>query len=170
MALVYDELRRLARAYMGRERSDHTLEPTALVNEACVRLLGAADASWNNRQHLMSCAAQQMRRVLVDHARARSADKRFGGAIIRLTGSELEMPVTIGVEEILALEEALDRLSRLDPRQCRVVELRYFIGLSEEETAEILGVTIRTVRRDWAHAKAALARYLRLKVANVPGT
>jgi RNA polymerase sigma factor (TIGR02999 family) len=155
---MYQELRRLAAAYMARERSDHTLQPTALLNEACLRLLGKG-VSWKDRQHFTACAAQQMRRILVDHARGRNAQKRGGEEIFRVT-AEPAAPVALTSIDLLALDEALEVLMKLDPRQGRIVELRYFGGFSEEEIAQVLNIAVRTVRRDWAHAKATLARHL----------
>lgn len=156
---TYQELRRLARNYMARERRDHTLQPTALVNEACIRLLGQNEVDWADRQHFLACAAQQMRRVLLDHARAHAAQKR-GGDKVRVTTQELEAPGSLSSIEIIALDQALTALSEVDPRQARIVELRYFAGLTAEEIAEVLNVGIRTVRRDWVHARALLVRHL----------
>jgi RNA polymerase sigma factor (TIGR02999 family) len=151
--LVYAELRRIARIHMGRERQSHTLQPTALVNEAYVRLV-KDDRDWQNRAHFYGTAAQVMRRILVDHARARLAHKRGGGAEpIEL--SDLPAPFE-NAEKMLALDEALQRLSLLDARQSRVVELRFFGGMTEEEIAGILDVSTRTVKRDWNMARAWL--------------
>jgi RNA polymerase sigma-70 factor (ECF subfamily) len=160
IAITYDELRRLAAVYMSRERRDHTLQPTALLNEACIRLLGAGSILWNDRKHFFACAAQQMRRILVDHARARHAAKRGGEELVRVGELAAATPTALTSVQLLALNDALEALSREDPRQGRVVELRYFGGFSEEEIADILNVAVRTVRRDWAHAKATLARTL----------
>lgn len=157
--LVYDELRRLARSYMRRQREGHTLEATALVNEAYLRLIDAREVRWQNRAHFFAVSAQVMRRVLVDLARSRSSLKRGGGAPFITFNEELEAASERGTE-ILALDEALEALARLDPRQAQVVELRYFGGLSEEETAEVLKVSSRTVRRDWNLARAWLRREL----------
>ena len=157
---LYQELRRLASAYMARERGGHTLQPTALVNEACIRLLGQDANSWNDRQHFFACAAQQMRRVLLDHARARKAQKRGGDELFEVSGSEPAATQSLTVTDMIALDEALNLLAEQDPRQCRIVELRYFAGFSEEEIADIMKIGVRTVRRDWAHAKATLARHL----------
>jgi|RhiMetdeSRZDD1v2_1073273.scaffolds.fasta_scaffold352572_2 RNA polymerase sigma-70 factor, ECF subfamily len=160
IATLYQELRRVAGIYMSRERGGHTLQPTALVNEACIRLLGQDASSWNDRQHFFACAAQQMRRVLLDYARARNAHKRGGDVLFCLTTTEPAAPTALTAEDMLALDEALDILSKIDPRQCRIVELRYFSGLSEEQIAQVMNITVRTVARDWAHAKATLARHL----------
>jgi RNA polymerase sigma-70 factor, ECF subfamily len=158
-ALVYSDLRRVARKLMSRERPDHTLQPTALVNEAYLRLLAQDDRDWNNRVHFFSVAAQCMRRILVDHARSRSAEKRRGNlAKVDLENACLAM--NDRSDEILALDQALDRLAALDPRQSRIVELRFFAGLSEDEIASVMGVSIRTVKREWSFAKAWLKREL----------
>ena len=153
LPLVYAELRRIARNQMRREREGHTLQPTALVHEAFLRLVDQDDATWQNRAHFFGVAAQVMRRLLVDHARRRRAAKR--GIPITLDEALLHPPGSAAVptEEILAVDQALDRLARLDARQASVVELRYFGGLSVEETAEVLGVAERTVKLDWAMAK-----------------
>ncbi|MCW5979533.1 MAG: sigma-70 family RNA polymerase sigma factor [Bryobacteraceae bacterium] len=150
--LVYAELRRIARIHMGRERQN-TLQPTALVNEAYLRL-AKDDRTWRNRGHFYNVAAQAMRRILVDRARAKLAQKRGAGA------HQIEIPdftaPYVDAEKMLALDEALLRLSRLDARQCRVVELRFFGGMTEEEIAEYLDVSVRTVKRDWNVARAWL--------------
>ena len=149
--LVYQELHRLAETYMHRERKDHTLQPTALINEAYLRL-AREDIDWQNREHFIGVAANVMRRVLVDHARARNAAMR-GGGLVRV---ELEDNVAVSEErsdEVLLLDDALTRLEALNPRQARVVELRYFGGLSVEQVASILGVAPRSVKRDWALAR-----------------
>jgi RNA polymerase sigma factor (TIGR02999 family) len=157
--LVYDELRRLARRYMRHERPDHTLQPTALVNEAYLRLVEQREITWQNRAHFFGVAAQLMRRILVDHARARLAQKRGGAQ------QEISLDVAIAFfpaqsEQFLALNEALDRLSQLDPRQVRIVELKFFGGLTDEEVAEVLAISPRTVKRDWGVARAWLFREL----------
>ena len=159
LPLVYAELHRLAKAYMRRERPDHTLQATALINEAYLRLLGD-DITWKNRAHFIGLAAHVMRRVLVDYARAHNADRRAGG----LKRVELHEELAIAPEqlaEVALLDEALNRLAVENPRQARVVELRYFGGLSVEEAAEILGIAPRSVKRDWALARIRLARELR---------
>ena len=152
--LIYDELRRLAAHYMRSERPDHTLQATALVHEAYIRLVGQ-DVDWQNRAHFFAVAAQIMRRVLVDYARAAKAGKRSG----KLHRIPLETALVYAEEqsgELVALDEALDRLQKWDPRQSRIVELRFFGGLSVEETAEVLGISTRTVKRDWSMARAWL--------------
>ncbi len=156
MPLVYTELRHLAGHYLRAERIGHTLQPTALVHEAYLRLVGQDRADWQNRAHFMGVAAQLMRRILVDYARRRLAGKRGGIAVkVDLDGVDLGAG-TPKLEEILAVDEALRRLSELDPQQGRVVELRYFAGLTVEETGEALGISTRTVKRDWAVAEAWL--------------
>jgi RNA polymerase sigma-70 factor, ECF subfamily len=157
MSVVYDELRRLAASYLRRERSDHTLQPTALVNEAYLRLVEQQNVSWQNRHHFFGAAAQLMRRILVDHARGHLAEKRGSGfakvALTEAIAMSREQPA-----ELLALDESLTRLAAQDPQQGRVVELRVFAGLSVEETAAILQISTATVKRDWAMAKAWLLR------------
>ena len=155
--LVYSELREQAARYLRRERRGHTLQTTALINEAYVRLIDAKDVHWQNRAHFFAIAANLMRRVLVDHARRRNAEKR-GGAQIRLTLSDVvAMTEETGVD-LLAIDEALDRLAAIDPQQARVVELRFFSGLSVEETAAALGISAKTVKRDWSVARAWFRR------------
>jgi RNA polymerase sigma factor (TIGR02999 family) len=160
MEAVYGELRRLARAYLRRERVDHTLPPTALIHEAYLKLVDQKRVRWRNRAHFFAIAAHQMRRILVDHARAHRAAKRGGGAAIPLTGIEIagrEPPIL----DVLELETALDKLAGLDHRQSRLVELRFFGGLTVEETAAVLGVAPITVKRDWELARTWLYRELR---------
>lgn len=158
--LVYDELRRLAARYLSRERSDHTLQATALVNEAYLRLVDQTRVNYQSRAHFYGVAAQVMRHILVDHARARAADKR-GGAAVRLS---LEDVVEILPEQraadLVALDEALNALAKFDKRKSQVVELRFFGGLQEEEIAAYLGVSVRTVLRDWKMARLWLYREL----------
>ena len=154
---VYDELRRLATSYLRRERVDHTLQPTALVHEAYLRL-AAQDVSWRNREHFVSVAAQMMRRVLVDHARGHVRDKRGGG--LKLAIADMDCLAPAEGNDLLALDEALQRLARRYPQKSRVVELRFFGGLSIEETARVLQVSDSTVERDWKFARAWLAREL----------
>ena len=157
MPLVYDELHRLARHQMRNERPDHTLQATALVHEAYLRLVSQSDRTWQNRAHFIGVAAQVMRRILIDHARAHRATKREG----MLQRVPLEEPLLFTEqqsEELLALNEALERLAQIDARQSRVVELRFFGGLTVEETAEALGMSSKTVKRDWNVARAWLHR------------
>lgn len=150
--LVYKELRRLAGHYMRGERIGHTLQPTALVHEAYLRLVGQDRVEWQNRAHFMAMAATMMRRILVNYAERRHAGKR--GQPVKVDDEWFGRAGDL--EEIAAVDEALGRLSELDPQQGRVVEMRYFGGLSVEETAEVLGVSPRTVKRDWATAKVWL--------------
>ena len=156
MPLVYVELRRQASGYLRRERSNHTLQPTALINEAYLKLIDQRDVKWQNRAHFFAIAAQAMRRILVDHARERKREKR-GGAAENLP---IDEALTIVSEEkavdLVALDEALNKLVTFDERQAKVVELRYFSGLSIDETAAVLNVSNVTIRRDWNMAKAWL--------------
>jgi RNA polymerase sigma factor (TIGR02999 family) len=162
MPLVYRELRRLAGHCMRDERTGHTLQATALVHEAYLRLVGQDRADWQNRAQFLAVAAQLMRRILVDHARRRAAAKRAGAA--SLEDAHLNRGANLGqAEEILAVEEALLSLGRWDERQARVVELRYFGGLSVEETAEAMGISPRTVKTDWTMAKAWLREQLAVR-------
>ncbi len=157
--LVYDELRRIAVRHMRRERVEHTLQPTALVNEAYVRLVDQTRVDWNGRTHFLAVASQAMRRLLIDHARGRGRDKR-GGDLRRVELDDaLEHPATFD-GDVLAVHEALERLAGFDERQAKVVELRYFGGLGVDEVAEALGVSKRTVEAEWTHAKAWLQREL----------
>jgi len=154
--LVYDELRRIAHRYARRERNGHTLQTTALVNEAYLRLAGTKNIEWQNRSHFFAVTAQVMRNVLIDHARRRLYAKRGGQAQqVPIDEVSLEMSEK-RADELVVLDEALSDLANLDPRKARVVELRYFGGLSLEETAEVLGISLMTVRRDWRAAKAWL--------------
>ena len=155
MPLVYGELRRLARQCMGRERRDHTLQTSALVNEAYLRLVDQKNVAWQGRAHFFGIAARLMRQVLVDYARRRGYAKR-GGDARRVSLDEAMIVSEERAAEVVALDEALESLAGVDPRKSQVVELRFFGGLSIEETAEVLGVSEGTVRRDWALAKAWL--------------
>jgi RNA polymerase sigma factor (TIGR02999 family) len=159
LPLVYDELHRMAAHYMRGERPGHTLQTSALVNEVYLRLADYKQMQWQDRAHFFAVAAQAMRRILIDFARARQNLKRGGGAE-RVSLDEALVVTPAGGTDLLALDEALGRLDKLNPRQARMVELRYFGGLSEEELAEVLGVTTRTVRRDWSLARAWLYREL----------
>lgn len=160
--MVYAELRRQARVQLSRERATHTLQPTALVHEAFLRLVDQRSARWRNRAQFFGVAAQLMRRILVDHARARDAAKRGGGAVRIPLDEASEDAATAQIPEVdvLLVDEALERLASLDERQARVVELRYFGGLSVEEAAAVLDVSEITIKRDWAMAKAWLFREL----------
>ena len=154
--LVYGELHKLAVHYMRAERGDHTLQPTALVHEAYMRLVDQRNASWQNRSHFFGIAAQAMRRILVDHARRKRAGKREGGDRVTLDESVAEAPQRS--VDLIAVDDALNKLAALDPRQARVVELRFFGGLDIEQTAESLGISPATVKRDWTFARAFLQR------------
>lgn len=168
LPLVYAELRAQAVRYMRRERRDHTLQPTALVHEAYVRLIGQAGVSWQNRAHFFGLAAEMMRRILVDHVRKHHAAKRPGAAL-RVAWDE-RVGATPPLDcELLLLDQALAELAARDPRQARVVELRYFGGLSEQETAEVLTISRATVTRDWHVARAWLFRRMTLGVTEVQG-
>lgn len=156
LPLVYEELRRVARRHLRRERPDHTLQTTALVNEAYLRLIDQGAAEVEDRCHFVALASHLMRQILVDHARARLAKKRDGGC--RVTLAEDVPAAAPGEIDVLAVDDALDRLAVLDAQQARVVELRYFGGLSIRETSEVLGVSEATVKRDWATARAWLHR------------
>jgi RNA polymerase sigma factor (TIGR02999 family) len=153
--LVYDELRRMAHRYVQRERDGQTLETTALVNEAYLRLVDQQKIDWQNRAHFFAVTARVMRHVLIDHARKRHYLKH-GGAVQQVALEEANAMTEVRAAELVALDEALDELMKLDPRKSRVVELRYFGGLSLEETADVLEISIMTVRRDWRTAKAWL--------------
>jgi RNA polymerase sigma factor (TIGR02999 family) len=159
MPIVYEELRRLARQYMRRERAGHTLQTTALVNEAYLRLIDQSRAHWQNRTHFFAVAAQLMRRILVDHARTRVRVKR-GGSQPKASLDEAVVLSDAPTVDLLAIDEALERLAALDERKSRIVELRFFGGLSIEETAEVLKISPGTVMHDWTLAKAWLYRAL----------
>jgi RNA polymerase sigma factor (TIGR02999 family) len=157
--LVYDELRRMARRYMKQQPAGHTLQTTALIHEAYLRLVGQKEKHWGNRAHFFAVAAQAMRHILVDYARARKMAKRGGGAY----QVSLDEALVIGPEggdDLVALNDALDALAKLDRRQSQVVELRFFGGLTEEEISEVLNVSTRTVRSDWRLARSWLLREL----------
>ena len=160
LPLVFDELHRLARGYLRRERPQHTLQPTALVNEAYLRLVDQAHVRWQNRAHFFGIAANLMRQILVDHARERAADKRGGPAQQRLSLTQAERVVRQQEVDVLALDEALDKLAAFDAQQGRVVELKFFGGLTIEEIAEVLGISHATVEREWKLARAWLRREL----------
>ena len=160
--LVYDELRRLARRYLRRERRDHTLQSAALVNEAYLRLIRQEHPQWQNRAHFFGVASQLMRHILVDHARNRAAAKRGAGAPRLTLDPDIALPQERDVD-LMALDDALNQLAALDPQQSRLVELRFFGGLSIEETSVVLGVSPATVKREWATARAWLQREMRNK-------
>jgi len=157
LPLVYNELHRQAAAYLRRERAGHTLQTTALIHEAYVRLVDQKNVHWQNRAHFFGIAAQLMRRILVDHARTKKRVKR-GGSDIRVSLSEVTIKAAARDLDIVALDEALERLALIDEQQSRIVELRFFSGLTVEETAEVLGISPATVKRDWSMAKAWLHR------------
>jgi RNA polymerase sigma factor (TIGR02999 family) len=157
MPIVYDELRRLANHYLRQERKDHTLQSTALVNEAYLRLAGQSPPQWQNRAHFFGIAARVMRQILVEYARGRSAAKRGGGATKITLDNTIALPQQINVD-VVALDKALSELSQLDEQQGRIVELRFFGGLTIEDTSEVLGVSPATVKRDWVTARAWLYR------------
>lgn len=159
MPLVYGELRRLASRYLRRERPDHTLQSTALVHEAFLKLVDQQNVHWQNRAHFFGVAAQMIRRILVDHARGHRAAKRGGGAW-KLSLDEAIAEQQRHDIDLVSLDDALTSLSELDPQQGKIVELRFFTGLSIEETAEVLGISPATVKRDWTTAKAWLYRDL----------
>jgi RNA polymerase sigma factor (TIGR02999 family) len=157
MPLVYAELRQMARRYMRAERRDHTLQTTALVHEAYVRLINQNRVSWKNRAHFFGIAAQMMRRILIDHARKHHYEKRGGGAA-KLSLDEAAFLTREQADEMIALDHALTGLEKYDPRKSRVVELKFFGGLTTEETAEVLEVSKRTIESDWNFAQAWLYR------------
>jgi RNA polymerase sigma-70 factor, ECF subfamily len=159
---IYGELRRVAQRYMGRERQNHTLQPTALVHEAWLRLHNERGAMWQGRTHGLALGAQAMRRLLVDYGRRQKRDKRGGGAHPVSLDNLLEAGTTgaVPVEDLLTLEAALTRLEAVDPRAAQVVVLRFFSGMSNPEVAEHLGLSVRTVEGDWTHARAWLKREL----------
>lgn len=157
--VVYDELRKLAHRYLMRERHDHTLQSTALVHEAYMRLIDQKHVQWQNRAHFFGVAAQMIRRILCDHARAHQTAKRGGGAAKLSLDEALAVPGGRDLN-IVALDEALRQLEELDPKQSRIIELRFFTGLSIEETAEVMGISPATVKREWTTARAWLFREL----------
>lgn len=162
LSLVYDELRKIAAQYLRKERSDHTLQPTALVHEAYLKLVDISDISWQDRAHFFAVSSNVMRHILVDHARARLSDKR-GGERERIA---LEDAVSLSNEpdvDLIALDEALKQLAEFDEQQSRIVELRFFGGLTIEETAEVLKISPATVKREWTMAKAWLFRRMKTK-------
>jgi RNA polymerase sigma-70 factor (ECF subfamily) len=163
--LVQPELHRLAHYYMSRERAGHTLQTTALLDEAYLRLVDHTKRDWQNRTHFVAAAAQLMRQIMVDHARERQTLKRGGGAL-KVTLDEAALVTETRSEELLALDEALERLAAQDPRKSQIVELRYFGGLTVEETTEFLKLSRRTVEREWNLAKAWLYRAVSGQEAN----
>ncbi len=159
LPLVYDELRAQAGRFLREERPDHTLQATALVHEAYLRLVGSGSKDWQDRRHFYGVAARAMRRILVDHARRHRSDKR-GGRLRAVPLSEAELASLDRDVDLVALDEALTRLAAFDERKCRVVELRFFVGLTAEETAKTLGLSTRSIEREWRLARAWLYREL----------
>jgi RNA polymerase sigma factor (TIGR02999 family) len=164
LPLVYDELRRLAACQMAKERPGQTLQPTALVHEAWLRLSGTDERTWNGRQHFFAAAAEAMRHILVDRARRRQAAKRGGGAQ-RLDADEVDIPAPAPDDQLLAVNEALAKFATVDARKAELVKLRYFVGLSFEETAEVLGIAVPTAKQWWAYARA----WLRVEIGGSTG-
>lgn len=166
LAAVYDELRRLAHGYMQNERSDHTLQPTALVHEAYVQLIGWENVTWQNRAHFFAVAARIMRQVLIEYARQKNSKKRGGGWQKIVLDEAISFPSQGGKEfDLLEINDAINALAELDERQARIVELRFFGGLTDEETGHALGVSAKTVQREWTLAKAWLRRRLKSSVS-----
>ena len=155
MPLVYDELRRLAAIRMAQESSNQTLQATALLHEAWLRLVGDGDRTWQNRAHFFGAAAEAMRRILVENARRKSRLKR-GGKLVRLNVEDLDLAATTPDDKVLLMDEALEKLNREDPEKARIVVLKFFGGLTNQEVAENLGMTERTVERQWAYARVWL--------------
>jgi RNA polymerase sigma-70 factor, ECF subfamily len=170
MPLIYDELRRLAASYMRRERTDHTLQATALVHEAYLKLVEQRSTDWQSRAHFFGVAAQMMRRILVDHARGHSRQKR-GGEHAKVPLDEALVMADRQADEVLAVDDSLNELAKIDPRQAKVVELRFFGGLSVEEAANVIGVSPKTVKREWSVAKAWLTADLKQRhgIDAIPG-
>lgn len=156
LPLVYENLRSLAGDFLRRERTGHTLQPTALVHEAYVKLVGSAEIDFNDRAHFFGIAARAMRQVLTDHARGYRAAKRGGPERKRITLAGMLTPAGISQVDLIALDEAMEKLATVDPRQCRIVELRFLAGLGVEETAHVLGISTATVKREWRMARAWL--------------
>jgi RNA polymerase sigma factor (TIGR02999 family) len=163
--LVYDELRKQAARYLRRERVGHTLQTTALIHEAYIRLVDQKNVRWQNRAHFFGIAAQLMRRILVDHARSKGRAKR-GGSNIRVSLSQAELKSAGQNLDIVAIDEALERLAKIDEQQSKIVELRFFSGLTVEETAAVLSISPATVKRDWSVARAWLHREISGQVEN----
>ena len=158
--LVYEELHRMALRYLAGERAHHSLQATALVNEVCIRLLGWDQGRWQNRDHFFGVSARMMRRVLVDIARRRRADRRGGAGAVQVPLDDVDVAAPSMDVDLVAMDRALEQLAEKDSRKARVIELRFFGGLSMEETAQALGVSLRTVHSDWAFARAWLYRML----------
>jgi RNA polymerase sigma factor (TIGR02999 family) len=160
MPLVYEELRRLARGFMGRERNNHTLQTSALINEAFLKLVDQDETNWQNRAHFFAVSAQIMRHILIDHARSYGYEKRGAGAQ-RLGLDDVKVFSEGRAGELVALDDALTKLAAIDPRKSRLVELRFFGGLNIEETAEVMNLSPTTVQREWRAAKAWLQRFIK---------
>ncbi len=165
LPLVYDELRRLAAHRLAGEQNNHTLQPTALVHEAWLKLSGADQQNWNGRQHFFAAAAEAMRRILVDRARRRMAVKRGAGEAC-LDADELEIPASAPDDQLLAVNEALDKFAALDLRKAELVKLRYFVGMTFEEASEVLGIAVPTAKQWWAYSRA----WLRVEMAGLEKT
>ena len=163
LPLVYDELRRLAGARMQQEMAGHTLQPTALVHEAWLRMVGESDRTWKNRAHFFAAASECMRRILIESARRKSSLKRGGGQA-RLNIDDLEIATATPDDKILMIDEALGRLDKEDPEKARVVVMKFFGGMTNQEIAEHLGVTERTVERQWAYARTCLFKIIRTEI------
>jgi RNA polymerase sigma factor (TIGR02999 family) len=161
MPVIYEECRRIAAQQIRQERRDHTLDPTAVVHELYLRLIDQRRATWENRAQFFGIAARLMRRILVDYARARRAQKRGGAALLVSLGAAVDTPSDARAEDVVAIDEALERLSRIDADQVRIVELRFFAGLTVEEIARVVRRSPRTVKREWQLARAWLFRELR---------
>ncbi|MGZ5445830.1 MAG: sigma-70 family RNA polymerase sigma factor [Thermoanaerobaculia bacterium] len=159
LGLVYEPLRAIASRHLHREREGHTLQPTALVNELYLKLVGQRSVAWNDRAHFFAVAAQVMRRILVDHARRKKSDKRGGDMIPVTIGAVLDLPAAENID-VVALDVALEHLEKIFPQQARVVELRFYAGLTIDETAAVLGVSPATISREWTMARAWLRREL----------
>lgn len=159
LQLIYGELHRIASGQMRRERPGHTLQTTALINEAYLRLVGSGSVQIQNRQHFFAIASQQMRHILVDYARASSGPKRGGGAV-KVDLDQVSIPMEEHGLSVLLVDEALEELNRLDPRAARVVELKYFGGCTDPEAAEVLGISVPTIRRDWNFARSWLLDWI----------
>lgn len=160
MPLIYEECRRIAAQQIRREHRDHTLDPTAVVHELYLRLIDQRRATWENRAHFFAIAAQLMRRILVDYARARGAQKRGGAALLVSLEAAADTPNDSTIEDVIAIDDALERLAGIDAEQVRIIELRFFAGLTVEDTARVVGRSPRTVKREWQLAKAWLYREL----------
>jgi len=166
MPVIYEECRRIAAQQIRREARDHTLDPTAVVHELYLRLIDQRRATWENRAHFFAIAAQLMRRILVDYARARRARKRGGTALLVSLDAAADTPNDVRAEDIVVIDEALERLSAIDADQVRIIELRFFAGLTVEDTARVVGRSPRTVKREWQLAKEWLYRELHAPAAS----